>query len=168
MLRAEILEMRALCHEFSRQSDTPRTQIVFPVQGMHYIGTGSREVLLDLYQVAFVPRGISTKDRRHPSCGDVTCIVVTPFPGFLEDMTGSVCVIRPMALSDKVRAGLRAARARQEASDTTAFEEILVGMLRRTAGRHPGSVVFTAFCRPKSPANGPFSVENQRRAARGD
>ncbi len=145
-LRAEVLEMRALREEFSHESDTPRAQIVFPVQGLHYVGTGSREVLLDLNQVAFVPRGITTRDR-HPSFGDVACIVVTPSPEFLEEIwyghdacppgaTGSVCVVRPMAPSDQVRAGLLAAQVRLEEPDDTAFEEILFGMLRRTAARH--------------------------------
>src|ERR1700709_1872772 len=83
-MRAEVLEMRDLNDEFSHESDTPRTQIVFPVQGLHYIGTGPREVLLDLNQVAFVPRGITTRDR-HPSFGDVVCIVVTPSPELLEE-----------------------------------------------------------------------------------
>jgi AraC-like DNA-binding protein len=149
-MRAEVLEMRDLNDEFSHESDTPRTQIVFPVQGLHYIGTGLREVLLDLNQVAFVPQGITTKDR-HPSFGDVVCIVVTPSPELLDevwhgadaclpDMAGDTCVTRPMDPVDQVRAGLLAARARLEADDA-AFEETLVAMLRRTVRRDSDGAV---------------------------
>jgi AraC family transcriptional regulator len=140
-MRAEVLEMHDLNDEFSHESDTPLTQIVFPVQGLHYIGTGPREVLLDLNQSAFIPRGIVTKDR-HPSLGDVVCIVVTPSPELLDevwhgrdallpDLLGDTCVIRPIEPVDQLRAGLLAKRACLEA-DNTAFEEILMGMLRRT------------------------------------
>jgi AraC-like DNA-binding protein len=149
-MRAEVLEMRALDDQFSHESDTPRTQVVFPVQGLHYIGTGPREVLLDLNQVAFVPRGITTKDR-HPSFGDVVCIVVTPSPELLDevwhgpdaclpDLDGDTCVIRPLEPADQMRAGLLATRARLEA-DGMAFEEILVAMLRRTVGRRSDAAV---------------------------
>jgi AraC-like DNA-binding protein len=111
---------------------------------MHYIGTGAREVLLDLNQVAFIPRGITTKDR-HPSFGDVACIVVTPSPDILDEVwhgrdaqrpnLGSrTCVIRPLGADDQMRAGLMAARARNRAGDP-ASEEILLGMLRRTVQR---------------------------------
>jgi hypothetical protein len=84
-VRAEVLEMRSLNSDFRYESDTPNTQIVFPVEGMHYIGTGGREVLLGLNQVAFIPRGIVTKDR-HSSLGNVTCIVVTPSPTLLDEV----------------------------------------------------------------------------------
>lgn len=153
-MRAEVLEMRDLNDEFSHESDTPRTQIVFPVQGLHYIGTSPREVLLNLNQVAFVPRGITTKDR-HPSFGDVVCIVVTPSPelldevwhgpdAFVPDLAEDSCVIRPIEPADQMRAGLLATRARREA-DTIAFEELLVAMLRRTVGyRSDGAVLATS------------------------
>jgi AraC-like DNA-binding protein len=153
-MRAEVLEMHDLNDEFTHESDTPRTQIVFPVQGLHYIGTGPREVLLDLNQVAFVPQGITTRDR-HPSFGDVVCIVVTPSPELLDevwrgpdahlpDLAGDSCVIRPMEAADQMRAGLLATRACQQA-DNTAFEEILVDMLRRSVGRRSdGAVLATS------------------------
>src|ERR1700754_293338 len=152
-MRAEVLERRDLNDEFSHESDTPRTQIVFPVQGLHYIGTGPREVLLDLNKVAFVPQGITTRDR-HPSLGDVVCIVVTTSPELLDevwhgpdtylpDLAGDSCVIRPIEPADQVRAGLLATRACQEA-DNTAFEEILVAMLRRTVGRRSDGTVLAA------------------------
>jgi AraC-like DNA-binding protein len=150
-MRAEVLEMRDLNDEFSHESDTPRTQIVFPIQGLHYIGTGPREVLLDLNQVAFVPRGITTKDR-HPSFGDVVCIVVTPSPELLDEvwhgpyagLPEDSCVIRPIEPADQMRAGLLATRACHEA-DNTASEEILVAMLRRSVGRRSdGAVLATS------------------------
>lgn len=150
-MRAEILEMHNLNDDFSHESDTPLTQTVFPVQGLHYIGTGPREVLLDLNQVAFVPRGITTRDR-HPSFGDVVCIVVTPSPELLDEvwhgpnaqrpnLAGDSCVIRPIEPADQMRAGLLATRARHESSDNTAFEEILVAMLRRAVGRRSDEAV---------------------------
>jgi AraC-like DNA-binding protein len=136
--------MRALCEEFTHEAYTPQTQIVFPVQGLHYIGTDRREVLLDLNHVAFVPRDITTKDR-HPSLGDVSCIVLTPSPELLEEawhaagacppqLRGSACVIQPTAPADQIRSGILAARAQLDGSDNSAVEEILLKMLRRTAG----------------------------------
>ena len=146
VLRADVIEMRALNDEFRYESDTPRTQVVFPVAGLHYIGTGPREVLLDLNQVAFIPRGIITRDR-HPSLGDVVCIVVTPSPALLDevwhgsdadppDLSGDTCPVRPIEPGDQIRAGILATRARQQL-DGPCLEETLIAMLRRTARHVP-------------------------------
>src|ERR1700759_3438654 len=84
-LRAEVLEIRDMSDKFIHEDYTPHTQIVFPVRGLCYIATAHREVFLDLNHVAIVPRDMTTKDR-HPSFGDVACIVVTPTPQLLEEI----------------------------------------------------------------------------------
>ena len=136
--------MRDLRSEFTYEAYAPDTQLVFPVHGLHYIGTGRREVLLDLNHVAFVPRDITTRDR-HPSRGDVSCIVLTPSPELLEEawhaadacpprLDGNVCVVQPNAPSDQMMSAVLAARAQFDESESSAVEEILLKMLRRTAG----------------------------------
>jgi len=148
---AEVLELHRLSRDYTHESYAPKLQVVFPVEGVHYIGTDAHEVLLDLNQVAIVPSGITTKDR-HPACGDTTCLIVTPSPEMLaevwcgtdtrvEAFVNTPCRTRPNDPRDQVLAGMLTARSQADCTDRSAFEEVLVALLRRTAGGWSASAI---------------------------
>lgn len=133
--------MHALDREFRYESDTPLAQIVFPISGVHYMGTGAREVLLDLNQVAIIPKGLVTRDR-HPDVGDVACMVLTPSEELLDelsrragvaptDIAATTALIQPSTPTDQLSAAILATCARQNGGSRAFVEEMLVGVLGR-------------------------------------
>lgn len=137
---AEVLTLNALTPEFTNEAYAPRTQLAFPLGGLHYINSDRREVLLDLNNVALIPAGVTTRDR-HPATGDMSCLVVTLDAAFLEavsrgrsreaGLTGAPCSLRPASPQVQYSAAVVAARSQAVLGpELEGLEEALVTMVR--------------------------------------
>lgn len=148
-IRADLLEIRALTQAFAYEAHTAQTQVVLPLQGLHYIGTGPREVLLDLNHLAVIPRGLTTADR-HPATGDVVSLVVTPDAELLDEACrgddapsrefgGACSFTRPLSAEAQLHAARLAATASGRPGwGDSAMEEILISVLRSALSRSAG------------------------------
>lgn len=140
---AEVLTLSAMTRDFTNEAYAPQTQLAFPLDGLHYIDSDRREVLLDLNNVALIPAGVTTRDR-HPATGDMSCLVVTLDQAFLDTVSRGrsreagllqgPCSLRPASPQIQYSAAVVAARSQSVLGpDLEGLEEALVEMVRTAA-----------------------------------
>jgi AraC-like DNA-binding protein len=119
----------------------PDMRVVFPLASSFYMSAGRRECLCDPNQVAIVPGGASTRDRRHVS-PELDCLLITPsreLTDEVESERGTRFARSPLARAGSPRAqrlaALAAARGTAAGADGRLFlEEALVDLLREALG----------------------------------
>ncbi len=126
-----VLSIRGLGAAPTDASYTPLPQFVFPLDGVHLLADGRTELLVDMNHAAVIP-GLSTTRDRHPSRGDMSCLIVTPTPDILEEaganrqaVWNQSCFSRPFSAQAQMSACLAASEG-----DTCRSEELALELVR--------------------------------------
>lgn len=142
-LEGAVLQIRALGITPTEASYTPRRQFVFPVSGVHFLNDGLSDLLVDMNQIAIVREDSVTQDR-HPSLGDMTCLIVTPDEATLEELGveppspwAEGCYCMPMSAVTQIRAKLLSTGAGQTVGP--GLEEALLNLVSASAGVGPAA-----------------------------
>jgi len=141
---AALLNIFNLGRAYTPEVHNDAFQIVLPVRGVHYVNDGKADALVDLNHATVIRPNVATRDK-HPSEGDVGCLLITPDEDLLENLWGPATrrerldrpvgcttislppplLYRGMIIAAQVNAGC--------AAQALAVEELAIDLLRLAA-----------------------------------